>query len=1436
MKKIIFKNTFIYIIIFSFIFQYAGIYSINSISFKKDNDISKLNSFSNPSISSATSLGNPYQPDTWTSDNVNITFSSNPANNIQGYQYTESSNINSSLLDNYQNNIVLYETNVELEDTNHTGVLIPEDKRNEMKTLEEGTIITQFYTSSGGPSSIISLTNTTSSQDYFQVFVTSRSLGISMRVHDDKISQTNLTLENNKLYNLAIKADKNFGYKFFLNGQKIYEEQVSTDNYRFMHSIVGVTEARIGYNNRNSSYGQYRFLGAINYVSLYNTKIEDDILQQVTTKVEDKWKNTQGNSLNLNTSGENRYIFREVRSNNTARHYNNNEFITKIDRSLKFDTQTIGGTYNQGDIAGGNITLNFSPSYYPEYTSKYQYIASANYNTNILNNYNSNLIFSDTNISFKDANHTGSKLSDMKFNQIKNLDQGTIITQFVIKDNNSDQSILNLYNDDTTTESQFSIYVSPSNNTLTLKIKKDSEEYIKTINQNINTNTIYNLAIQADINYGYRIFLNGQKVSEEQINSNDLKFLNFIDNAKEASIGYNGSSFSNNNLKLVGRVNYLGIYNTVIPENTLTTLTTGSNTSWQDVNNNTLEISNDGTTNYYFREVDNDSIPYNNTILYNFKIAKGTLSPSVELQSNGSNHNSSEWSIYDITANLSSNSTSNSGFQYSDDSVEGLNVLKNYDNNLVYSDYNVDFNYRNHQGKDIATNEVNNLNDLEEGTIVTQFHTSRTTGVETIISLGNDDSVDNNFIIRLNHNPEVFEFWVRTNGSKEYSVSSFNISDSNLHIVALQADKNFGYRVFIDGRLIKEFPITNNYVYKFFKTYQDLGTPLNKGKLGQIINPRADYGYDNSFIGEINLIAIYDTVIPNDDLIKITNKSKNTWHDISGNSMTISTHGHNKYSFREKRDNGIPRLQSETIDMKIDKGTPEILDINFQEITRTHFSKDTEITITANGSHSGIKNIQYQLTTEDGIPDNTKWLDYDSSNKPVISKYFKGVVLARVINNANVVSDVERSTNFEVDIINISMPMSLTFSVYDNNPGNPNGSITSSSPNYHIVNNSNRPIEVVIKETSANSDNNVIMVNSTPTAENQLKLDITPSTGFFNQNNVTLRNGTINEKLGYLDYRTTNGNDNKGYFNLDITTFSQLPSQKYTYSYNTIFEFNPLHFISVEVIGNGTVTGGNKYVSNGENVVLQITPDNGYIADRIYLDGVLVGDNYPQYTLKDIQESHNIKVVFKRKIPNLSIGATATSNSENTNGYHASKAIDGLSGTRWASYNTGSNRYLELDYGQEQELNHIIIKEYTEKNSQLHHITKSGHFIIEYWDGSNWIELFNLATDRNNPNKCDFTFIEYIFNGSEISQNNAIFNPDIDQYAYSTVDIKFKTPIRTQKIKYTVTNNSKVSLYEFETYNTDFSVGAPFKGNNNNLKSNKIENTLYIDKRRKYVL
>ncbi len=194
-------------------------------------------------------------------------------------------------------------------------------------------------------------------------------------------------------------------------------------------------------------------------------------------------------------------------------------------------------SYNQGNIAGDNITLNFSPSYYPEYTSKYQYIDSTNYNTNILNNYNSNLIFSDTNISFKDANHTGSKLSDTNLNQIKNLDQGTIITQFVIKDNNSEQSILNLYNDDNTTESQFSIYVSPSNNTLTLKIKKDSEEYIKTINQNININTIYNLAIQSDINYGYRIFLNGQKILEEQISSNDLKFLNFIDNAKEASIG-----------------------------------------------------------------------------------------------------------------------------------------------------------------------------------------------------------------------------------------------------------------------------------------------------------------------------------------------------------------------------------------------------------------------------------------------------------------------------------------------------------------------------------------------------------------------------------------------------------------------------------------------------------------------------------------------------------------------------------------------------------------------------------------------------------------------------------------------------------------------------------------------------------------------------------
>ncbi len=182
MKKIIFKNTLIYIIIFSFIFQYAGIYPINSISLKKDNNMSKLNSFSNPSISSATSLGNPYQPDTWTSDNVNITFSSESANNIQGYQYTESSNINSSLLDNYQDNIVLNETNLELEDRNHTGILIPNDKFNEIKILEEGTIITQFYKTTGGPSAIISVSNNNSYQNYFQVYISSNRLGISLRV------------------------------------------------------------------------------------------------------------------------------------------------------------------------------------------------------------------------------------------------------------------------------------------------------------------------------------------------------------------------------------------------------------------------------------------------------------------------------------------------------------------------------------------------------------------------------------------------------------------------------------------------------------------------------------------------------------------------------------------------------------------------------------------------------------------------------------------------------------------------------------------------------------------------------------------------------------------------------------------------------------------------------------------------------------------------------------------------------------------------------------------------------------------------------------------------------------------------------------------------------------------------------------------------------
>src|SRR5690625_4237377 len=153
------------------------------------------------------------------------------------------------------NDLILHEENKLIERDNFTNL---DDKVDELKELDEGTIIVRFrYNDPGDVMSLFSLSNSDLSNSHFQVYVTPNAVGSENRYEKPGEPASNIhlkadvDLKENEVHTFAMVVDKDEGYKYYLNGNQVLHD--TTTERKFMSNVYAPNSAQLGRTDRKST-------------------------------------------------------------------------------------------------------------------------------------------------------------------------------------------------------------------------------------------------------------------------------------------------------------------------------------------------------------------------------------------------------------------------------------------------------------------------------------------------------------------------------------------------------------------------------------------------------------------------------------------------------------------------------------------------------------------------------------------------------------------------------------------------------------------------------------------------------------------------------------------------------------------------------------------------------------------------------------------------------------------------------------------------------------------------------------------------------------------------------------------------------------------------------------------------------------------------------
>lgn len=193
-------------------------------------------------------------------------------------------------------NIVYHSSDLSLPiDGNYPS--IPETDLTKIAGLHEGTIIVRFTPeTTSTPNSLIGISNGQEGQQnsYFTLYYTHSRIGFEIRQQtggDYEKKYASVSIEAGKEYCVALVADKDYGYKLFLNGALVLDcpmsDIASTLGYGFIDNVPGVDSGYLGKTRRVApsslpTANEYPFTGFIDELLIYDKPLSSTEMLSAT--------------------------------------------------------------------------------------------------------------------------------------------------------------------------------------------------------------------------------------------------------------------------------------------------------------------------------------------------------------------------------------------------------------------------------------------------------------------------------------------------------------------------------------------------------------------------------------------------------------------------------------------------------------------------------------------------------------------------------------------------------------------------------------------------------------------------------------------------------------------------------------------------------------------------------------------------------------------------------------------------------------------------------------------------------------------------------------------------------------------------------------------------------------------------------------------------
>lgn len=195
-------------------------------------------------------------------------------------------------------------------------------------------------------------------------------------------------------------------------------------------------------------------------------------------------------------------------------------------------------------------------------------------------------------------------------------------------------------------------------------------------------------------------------------------------------------------------------------------------------------------------------------------------------------------------------------------------------NNEVIQANDLIFSSTSHSGYDLSSElTMNNLWNMNEGSIAVRFTPSTTTTIQSLFSISNSSTSTPNthFQIYITNNKIGFEIRNQTGGDYEKKSVRVPLVSNREHALVLTADHVNGYRIYLDGKLVLDHgpdDWTNTRGYGFFNVI----TNANSAKIGLTERNGANAN-KYPFSGTIKKFKLYNTVLSSEEAIAFTQPS-----------------------------------------------------------------------------------------------------------------------------------------------------------------------------------------------------------------------------------------------------------------------------------------------------------------------------------------------------------------------------------------------------------------------------------------------------------------------------------------------------------------------------------------------------------------------------------